>query len=216
MKDKNVIERKVVSGRLFEVRFNEKGEGCKSCCFGNGLGNGNGKACIRDERIWENVKGKSIEFERCTCVNRKDGRNVYFTEVSQSSKQQSRHWGLNLSYLDNGNVLTIAGMNAQQKRNPDKMSAVLTLFDSVSEVILQKMVDLVSVGCTDILVDIKGIRSQAPKDTLSATKDNEVEQAPQKKIKRPQMAKNNPKTRKEKNNAEDVNAKPAGKAGENR
>ena len=196
MKDKNVIERKTVSGRLFEVRFNEKGEGCKSCCFGNGLGLGNGKACIRDERIRKNVCGKSIEFERCICVNRTDGRNVYFTEVAQSSKQQSRHWELNLSYLDNGNVLTVAGMNANQKRNPDKMSAVLTLFDSVSEGILQKMVDFVSLGCTDILVDIKGIRSQAQKDTVSATKDNEVEQLPTEEDKTPTEGEKTPKNKK--------------------
>ena len=196
MKDKNVIERKIVSGRLFEVRYNEKGEGCKTCCFGNGLGNGNGKACIRDERIWKNVRGKSIEFERCTCVNRTDGRNVYFTEVSQSSKLQSRHWGLSVDYLSNGEVLTIAGMNAKQQRNPDKMSAVLTLFDSVSEGILQKMVDLVSLGCTDILVDIKGIRSQAQKDTLSATNDNEVEQQPTGEDKTPTEGKKTPKNKK--------------------
>lgn len=195
MKDKNVIERKIVSGRLFEVRFNEKGEGCKSCCFGDGQGNGNGN-CIRNDRIWKNVRGKSIEFERCTCVNRTDGRNVYFTEVAQSSKQQSRHWELNLSYLDNGNVLTVAGMNANQKRNPDRMSAVLTLFDSVSEGILQKMVDFVSLGCTDILVDIKGIRSQAQKDTLSATKDNEVEQLPTEEDKTPTEGEKTPKNKK--------------------
>lgn len=196
MKDKNVIERKIVSGRLFEVRFNKKGEGCKSCCFGNGLGNGNGKACIRDERIWKNVRGKSIEFERCTCVNRTDGRNVYFTEVAQTSKQQSRHWELSVDYLSNGEVLTIAGMNAKQQRNPDKMSAVLTLFDSVSEGILQKMVDLVSLGCTDILVDIKGIRSQAQKDTLSATNDNEVEQQPTEEDKTPTEGEKTPKNEK--------------------
>lgn len=206
MKDKNVIERKIVSGRLFEVRYNEKGEGCKSCCFGNGLGNGNGKACIRDERIWENVLGKSIEFERCTCVNRTDGRNVYFTEVAKSSKQQSRHWKLNLSYLDNGNVLTIAGMNAQQKRNADRMSAVLTLFDSVSEGILQKMVDFVSLGCTDILVDIKGIRSQTLKAPSQPRKTTRWNNYPPKKIKHPQRAKKHPKTKRRKNNAEDVNA----------
>lgn len=196
MKDKNVIERKIVSGRLFEVRFNEKGEGCKSCCFGNGLGNGNGKACIRDERIWKNVRGKSIEFERCTCVNRTDGRNVYFTEVAQTSKQQSRHWGLSVDYLSNGEVLTIAGMNAKQQRNPDKMSAVLTLFDSVSEGILQKMVDLFTLGCTDILVDIKGIRNRAQKDTLSATKDNEVEQQPTEENKTPTEGEKTPKNEK--------------------
>lgn len=196
MKDKNIIERKIVSGRLFEVRFNEKGEGCKSCCFGNGLGNGNGKACIRDERIWKNLCGKSIEFERCTCVNRTDGRNVYFTEVAQTSKQQSRHWELSVDYLSNGEVLTIAGMNALQKRNRNRMSAVLTLFDSVSEGILQKMVDLVSLGCTDILVDIKGIRNRAQKDTLSATNDNEVEQQPTEEDKTPTEGKKTPKNEK--------------------
>ena len=103
---------------------------------------------------------------------------------------------MSVDYLSNGEVLTIAGMNAKQQRNPDKMSAVLTLFDSVSEGILQKMVDLVTLGCTDILVDIKGIRSQAQKDTLSATNDNEVEQLPTEEDKTPTEGEKTPKNEK--------------------
>lgn len=34
--------------------------------------------CLRDEFKWEDVDGNPLEFPRCTCLYRSDGRNVYF------------------------------------------------------------------------------------------------------------------------------------------
>lgn len=136
MKNNNVIERKVVNGELYEVRFNGSGLGCTSCCFKAGEG------CSRPDT-----------FEPCTCINRKDNTNVYFRKIKNTGVCSRRKESFAAEVLTNGKVLvSIYPVPTMQKMVANEAEAALFIYENIDKMLMQRLVNAVSLGSAVVSV----------------------------------------------------------------
>lgn len=143
MKNNNVIERKVVNGELYEVRFNGSGLGCTSCCFKAGEG------CSRPDT-----------FEPCTCVNRKDNTNVYFKRLKDTGIRSRRKESFATEMLTNGKVLVSSyPAPVMQKMVANEAEAALYIHENIDRMLMQRLVNAVSLGLAvvSVTIDIRDI-----------------------------------------------------------
>lgn len=143
MKNNNIIERKVVNGELYEVRFDGSGLGCTSCCFKAGEG------CSRPDT-----------FENCTCVNRQDNTNVYFKKLKDTGIRSRRKESFATETLTNGKVLVSSyPATTMQKMVANEAEAALYIHEKIEKMLMQRLVNAVSLGSAvvSVTIDIRDV-----------------------------------------------------------